>query len=134
MTYDASQINYLAVLVAAASSFALGGLWYSHALFGAVWSREAGLPPDKKGHPGVVFGTSFVLALIAAWLFAAVLPTSASLSQAIGFGVIVGFGWVATSFGINYGFGQRSLKLWLIDAGYHTLQFALYGAILGAWR
>ena len=27
--------------------------------------------------------------------------------------------FVATSFGINYAFAQRSLKLWLIDAGYH---------------
>ena len=26
------------------------------------------------------------------------------------------------------------LKLWLIDAGYHTLQFTLYGSILGLWH
>jgi len=28
---------------------------------------------------------------------------------------------------------QRSLKLWLIDGGYHTLQFTLYGLIIGLW-
>ena len=42
--------------------------------------------------------------------------------------------FVATSFGINYAFAQRSLKLWLIDGGYHLLQFALYGLILGLWH
>ncbi len=35
------------------------------------------------------------------------------------------------SFAINYSFAGRSLKLWLIDGGYHTLQFVLYGIILG---
>jgi hypothetical protein len=24
--------------------------------------------------------------------------------------------------------------LWLIDGGYHTLQFVLFGLILGAWH
>jgi hypothetical protein len=49
-------------------------------------------------------------------------------------GVLAGFGFVAMSFAINYSFAGRSLKLWLIDGGYHTLQFALYGLILGAWH
>jgi CRISPR/Cas system-associated protein endoribonuclease Cas2 len=49
-------------------------------------------------------------------------------------GLMIGFFWVATSFAINYSFAQRSLKLWLIDAGYHLLQFALYGVILGLWH
>ncbi len=31
------HINWLAVLVAAISSFVLGGLWYSKALFGRAW-------------------------------------------------------------------------------------------------
>jgi hypothetical protein len=48
--------------------------------------------------------------------------------------VLVGLAIVAMSFAINYTFAQRSLKLWLIDGGYHTLQFALYGLILGLWH
>ena len=39
--------------------------------------------------------------------------------------------WVAASLGISYLFEQRPLKLWLINGGYHTLQFTLYGAIIG---
>jgi hypothetical protein len=49
-------------------------------------------------------------------------------------GFMVGVAFVATSFAINYAFAQRSLKLWLIDGGYHTLQFTLYGLILGLWH
>ena len=35
-----SGINLWAVLVAAVSSFALGGLWYSPVLFYKLWNRE----------------------------------------------------------------------------------------------
>jgi len=42
-----------------------------------------------------------------------------------------GLCWVAASYGISYGFERRPLKLWLINGGYHTLQFTLFGLILG---
>lgn len=134
MHFQPLEVNFLAVLAAAVSAFLLGGLWYSNALFGLVWNREAGKPVEKSPHRGRVFATGFALSFVAAWVFAAILPATIIIAQAALFGVIVGAAWVATSFGINYGFGDRSLKLWLIDAGYHTLQFALYGVIIAAWR
>ena len=36
--------------------------------------------------------------------------------------------------GINYLFEARSLKLFVINGGYHTLQFTLYGLVLGLWH
>ena len=47
---------------------------------------------------------------------------------------LTGLAYVAMSFGINYAFAGRSFKLWLIDGGYHTLQFTLYGLVLGLWH
>jgi hypothetical protein len=41
---------------------------------------------------------------------------------------------VAASFGINYKFANRPTVMWLIDGGYHAVQFTIYGAILGLWR
>ena len=50
-------------------------------------------------------------------------------------GLLVGAGIVAASFGVNnYQFANRSTVLWLIDGGYHAVQFAIYGLILGLWR
>lgn len=127
-------INLWAVLAAAASAFLLGGLWYGP-LFKHAWCREAGVDPDKpNGHPAAVFGGAFVLSLIAAAVFAMFLGPNPALGFAVGAGVAAGLCWVASSFGINYLFAGRSLKLWLIDGGYHTLQFALYGLILGLWH
>jgi hypothetical protein len=36
--------------------------------------------------------------------------------------------------GVTYLFEHRSLKLFLINAGYQVVTFTVMGAILGAWR
>ncbi len=129
-----TDINWLAAVAAAVSAFVLGGIWYGP-LFKNAWCREAGIDPNAPGgHPGRVFGSAFVLALVAAIAFAMLLGPAPSLQLGVHHGVLVGFAFVATSFGINYAFAQRSLKLWLIDGGYHVLQFVLYGVILGLWH
>ena len=128
-------INWLAVLAAAVSAFALGGLWYGP-LFRRIWCRENGTDPDAPStrHPAMVFGTAFLAALIAAAAFAIILRPDPPLFIAVHAGFLTGLAYVAMCFGINYAFAGRSFKLWLIDAGYHTLQFTLYGVILGLWH
>lgn len=126
-------MNYLAILFAAVSSFMLGGLWYSPKLFGAMWNAENG-GVKHAGHPAKVFGTAFVFSLIAACCFAYWLGPVPQLDVALKAGLLAGFGIAATSFGINYQFANRSFKLWLIDGGYHTAQFLLFGIILGSWH
>ncbi|MDH5618700.1 MAG: DUF1761 domain-containing protein [Gammaproteobacteria bacterium] len=128
------SINFLAVLAAAASSFVLGGLWYSPALFLKPWNKAMGRSDKDNGHPARVFGLSFVFALVAALVFAMLLGPSPVLSEAWKAGLLVGVGFVAMSFGINYQFANRPIVAWLIDGGYHTTQFVLYGLILGAWH
>jgi hypothetical protein len=127
------HVNHLAVIVAALSSFALGGLWYSNVLFGVVWRGAAG-GPEIQGHPAKVFGLSFLFALIAAFAYAVLVPPPSSAMTAAGQGLLVGAAIVAASFGINYQFANRPAVLWLIDGGYHAVQFTLYGLILGLWR
>jgi hypothetical protein len=90
------------------------------------------VPPP--GHPAKVFGISFAFSLVAAWVFAWWLGPAPSLDTALKAGAMAGLGLVATSFGINYQFAQRSFKLWLIDGGYHTVQFLIFGLILGLWH
>lgn len=125
-------MNILAIVVAAVSSFLVGGLWYSPILFGTVWNRANGGVP-QTGHPARVFGVSFVFSLIAATAFAWWLGPAPELDDALVAGAVAGFGLVAASFGINYQFAQRSFTLWLIDAGYHTAQFVLFGLVFGLW-
>ena len=126
-------MNLFAILLAAVSSFVLGGLWYSPLLFGGAWNRENG-GEVPAGHPAKVFGFSFVFSLVAAAAFAWWLGPAPALDEALKAGAVAGIGFVAASFGINYQFAQRSFALWLIDGGYHAAQFLLFGLILGLWH
>lgn len=133
---DLSKLNWLAVLAAAASMFMLGGAWYSPALFGKAWQRECGLTDAQlqSRSMGAVFGTSFLLALIMAFNLAAFLQGPPDIAWGIAAGALAGIGWVAMAMGVTYLFEARSLRLFLIDAGYHAFAFMLMGAILGAWK
>lgn len=128
-----TDINIWAVLLAAVSSFVLGGLWYSELLFGKAWLLDSGAP-EQPGHPARVFGLSFIFSVIAAFGFAIFVGPAPQLADAITSGLLVGVCLVATSFGINYQFAQRSFMLLLIDGGYHTAQFMMFGLVLGLWH
>jgi hypothetical protein len=128
-------INPWAVLVAAASAFVIGGVWYSPLLFRKAWQRATGLDDSRlKGrNPALIFGGSFALSVLAAFVFALFLGPHPTLALGVGAGASAGLCWVAASFGINYLFERRSVSLFLINGGYHALQFILYGLILALW-
>jgi hypothetical protein len=130
------QLNLWAVFAAAAAGLILGGLWYSPALFGKAWMRATGITEERarSANMAAVMGSAFVLSSIGAAVFALFLGPQPELGFAVGAGLSAGLCWVAGSFGINYLFEQRSLRLFLINGGYHTLQYTLTGLILGTWH
>ncbi len=131
------EINWLAVLAAAISTFVLGGLWYSPAMFLKAWQRGAGLSDEqlqKGGHPAKIYGGAFVLSLIAAATFAMFLGTELPVGLSTAYGFTAGLCWVAASFGINYLFERKSFAMFLVNGGYHTVQFTLFGLILSLWH
>jgi len=127
------DINYFAVLVASLSSFMLGGIWYSKALFKNAWLESTGLTDLdlQSADPKLIFGGSFFLVFIAALMLSLFLGKDATLGESIGTGFIIGFFWIGSSLGLSYIFEQRPLKLFLINGLYHILQFSLMGLILG---
>lgn len=115
---DLSQLNYVAIVAAAALTFVLGGLWYSPILFARAWMREAGLSQQqtRQANMARVFALSAIASLVMAFNLAAFI------------------GWVAMSLGVIYLFEQRSLKLWLINSGYQVASYTVMGGILGVWK
>lgn len=126
------EVNWIAVVAAAVSAFVLGGVWYGP-LFGKKWMELVGLSEEqaKSANMGKVFGGAFALSLIAAFVFAMFLGPKPGVEFATAAGASAGLCWVAATFGINYLFAQRPFGLWLIDGGYATLQFTLYGLVIG---
>lgn len=130
------QINMWAVLAAGLSSMILGGLWYSPVLFGKAWSVASGVTEAqaKSANMLKIMGAAFVLAVVGAAVFAMFLGPRPAPTFATAAGLSAGLCWVAGSFGINYLFEQRPLRLFLINGGYHTLQYTLIGLVLGLWH
>ena len=134
---DFSRINFLAVIIAALSTFVLGGLWYSPLLFGKVWMRinnfsETDLATCSKAR---MFGWSFVFALIMSLNLAMFLAApGTNLTWGIAAGALAGVGWVAMAIAIIGVFENRRWSYILINGGYMIVAFVLMGAILGVWR
>jgi hypothetical protein len=128
------ELNYLAILLSALSTFVLGGLWYSPAVFGKVWMRENGFTEEdlKKGSMGKIFGLAFLLALISAINLAMFMGPEKSVTMGAVYGFAAGFGWVATFVGTHYLFERKSFTLFLINAGYSVIALTIMGVIIVA--
>lgn len=137
---EISNINFLALAVAAIASFALGSVWYSPVLFGKAWQKALGFTDEylQKGNMALIFGSSFILIAAMNFGLAIILQGHAgsdvtAVSGAL-YGCLIGIFFVATSIGINILYQRKSITLWAIDAGYQVCYLAIAGAILGAWR
>jgi hypothetical protein len=129
------DINYVAVVVAALVPMFLGALWYSTALFARPWMRavdrtQQELKGAQLGYVISALGAllmSYALARIDRWAEVDDLWNGGLV------GLLVWVGFVATVLAVTTYFSGRSLKLWLINAGYQLVALVLVGAIHGAW-
>ena len=131
-----SLINWLAVIVAGLSAFAVGGLWYSRSIFGNAWMADAKLTEEeiKKGNMGKIFGLTAVFSLIMAvnlGMFLADAKTTAAWGAEAGF--LAGI-WTFCAIATAALFEQKSWRYIFINGGYSIVSLTLMGAIIGVWR
>src|SRR5687768_437965 len=122
-------VSLLATLVATVLGFALGALWYGP-LFGKRWLAAVGMTPAQirqDFNPARTYGTTFVLGLIAAYVFGLYLGPDPGRAFAIVAGAAAGVCWVATALATNYLFEGRPSVLIAINGGYHAVRFTLIG-------
>jgi hypothetical protein len=130
-------INWAAFAAAIVANFVLGGLWYSPLLFVRKWQAETGLGDQDMGKrmpvalPGQLIA-SIVTAFVLVHFIRYAGANSPLLGGAIGFLAWLGFTAMPMVGYVLY--GSRTLKLTLIDNGYHLVGLVLMGAILGGWR
>ena len=129
-------IYWPAVVVSTIIAFAVGGLWYSKALFGSAWLEEVGLTEEAVNSANMpkTFGGTFILQFLAVTVLAALLGPDSSWLTGLEAGLLISVFWIATAYGITYLFEQRSIRLFLINAGYNIVLFAMVGTIIGAWH
>ena len=123
------QVSLVATLVATVLGFLLGGVWYGP-LFGTRWRALAGISRDQARrdvNPVAIYGITFVLGLIASYVFGLYIGPNPGRAFAIVCGAAAGLCWVATSLATNYLFERRPASLIAINAGYHAVRFTLIG-------
>ena len=129
-----SNINWLAVVVVTILSFVLGALWHSPFLFGKTWARETNRNSDQKVNFLQLFGFSAIAHFASTIALAAFLGNNSNVLSGLSAGLLISIFWVSTSIAVTYLFANRSMKLFLIDAGFYVVFFSVAGIILGAWQ
>lgn len=132
---EISGLNWLAVIVATAVGFIIGGIWYGP-LFGDAWMSAIGKTADQIQPSPAPFVISFFTALITAIVLAMLINALniSTLGGGVVIGLLVGVGFIATAMASDAAFGDTGLKLWLIQSGYRVLYSVVMGAILAVWR
>ncbi|WP_024610934.1 DUF1761 domain-containing protein [Pseudoalteromonas sp. TB64] len=130
-----NDVDYFAILIAALSSFMLRGVWYSKVMFKQAWLESCGLTELdlQSANPNWIFVGSFIFALISAFTLSLFLGADISTGEGVFTGFAIGLFWVSSSLGLNCIFEQRPAKLFLINSGYHILQFSIMGLVLELW-
>ena len=131
-----STINWFAVIVAALSAFALGGIWYSSALFGNAWMKDSNLTAEEIGasSKGRTFGFAALFSLIMAInlaMFLADAKTNLPWGATAGF--LAGI-WTFCAIAMHSLFELKSWRHILINGFYSVISLTLMGAIIGWWR
>jgi len=133
-----SNINWLAVLVAAIAYFMLGALWYSKALFAKPWVRHSGInmndPNLKKGVAQVMLG-SFLLMVIVCVGLAILLARIGVVDWMTGckLGLLTGICFSATAISISYLYEKKPIGLHLINGLYNIIGSTIAAIIIASW-
>ncbi|MBI2828340.1 MAG: DUF1761 domain-containing protein [Acidobacteria bacterium] len=113
--------------------FVLGALWYGP-LFGKRWMTAVGMTMEQirqECNPAMTYGATFVLGLVASYVFGLYLGPNPGRAFSIVAGAAAGLCWVATALATNYLFEGRPAVLIAINGGYHAVRFTFIGLAFG---
>ncbi len=130
------EINLFAVLVGAIVSIGIGMLWYSPILFGNVWLRLIGKSADEIEGAGPAMGLAALAAVISSLVLAMMVQAvgAATLLEGLVVGIVVWVGIGATATLVVTVYEGPPLSVWLLNAGYQLIVYAVQGAIFAMWQ
>ncbi len=132
------QVNYLAVLLAAASSMAVGSIWYAKSIFGAEWMKLAKID-EKRAKEWAPFAlvVAFVSSIIMAYVLAHVAYLSNNfysnsfLQDALMTGLWMWVGFQGLRLFMHDQFEQRRKKLSILNGGNDLATIMIMALIIG---
>ena len=133
-----SEMNWLAVLVAAVAYFMLGALWYSKALFGNLWIKSTGIDmsnPDAKKGVGGIMAFTFLLELLTCIALGILINRLmlTGVMSGVKLGLFTGFFFSTIGIAISYLYQSKPTVLTVIDGGYHIVGSVIAAIIMCMW-
>ncbi len=133
------QVNWLAIILATASSMVVGSIWYAKPVFGSAWAKIVKLD-DKKMQAGATkaIGVTVVVSFITAYVLAHVIYLSHSffgnsyLQDALTTAFWLWLGLVAARFITHDAFEQRPAKLTLMNVSHELVTLLVMALIIGS--
>ncbi|MEE4287447.1 MAG: DUF1761 domain-containing protein [Mariniphaga sp.] len=131
------SINYLAIIVAALSSFMVGWIWYGP-LFGKIWMKLHGFTEEELKNSSmsmpVIMVVNYIATAMAALAIAMFIGPEATAGFGIFAGLMIAIFWIGTSRLNDVLYEKKPWRLFFINVGYNTVIYVIMGAILGAWH
>lgn len=134
------EVNYLAVLLAAVASMALGFFWYSPAFLGKPWMKLKGYTKaslkQAQQEMGKLYALSFVAALFTAYILSHIITLSQSFygNPVVATGITTAFfAWIGFVMPVQFTatiFGDKKWKLLAIDTGYQLAALMTMSLVL----
>ncbi len=133
-------INYLAVLVAAVVSYAVGAVWHSPIGFGKYWMKLMGLTPGHMHKMPLTAGQAMTLGFFVSVLVSYVLAFfmgmtyAFTVSTALELGFWLWLGFLAPTLANGWLWEGKSFKLFAFNAVYALVSIEIMAIVLGLWQ
>lgn len=133
-------INYWAVLIATASSMAVGAIWYARGVFGTYWMKLVG-HDEESLQKGAAFPLiiTFVVSFITAWVLAGATDIAfnfyggAFFWSAVLTGIALWAGFTAARMITHDAFDRRPSSLTVLNLAHELVTIVVMAIIIGVW-
>jgi hypothetical protein len=135
MSFDVlSEINYLAVIVAAVAFFAWSAIYYAPPVTGRAWQRAVGLTQEQARPNPAILAVSYVAYFLMALTLAAIARSTgaSTVGDGLVLGLFVGVGIAAAGI-YNGGLYEQKMPLAWINIGNVVIGFIIAAVIVTVW-
>jgi hypothetical protein len=131
------QVNWLAIMLATASTLVIGSVWYTPKVFGNLWMKLAKINPSKSANATMAISLSVAASFITAFVLAHAIFLSNSffqnsfLQDALSTGFWLWLGLTATRVFVHDLFENRPKMLTLLTVGHEFATIMIMALIIG---
>ncbi|MDE0231623.1 MAG: DUF1761 domain-containing protein [bacterium] len=130
-----SDLNWLAVLVAALAYFAVAAVWYQPKVMGTRWMKAVGVDPSQGSPSPWIFVGTFIAYFLMGTALAMIAQGigASSFGDGLVLGLVTGVAFVGAQAWVNATYESRSIDLVITNGGIGVIGHVIMGVIVTVW-